>query len=249
MQDSGESLRKSSSSKILVIILIIIIAILFLFIIVMVVFPAIRCPSLFGFLIRSAFSSQGCVYLFPPPENKPLFKESSETRNITSNIVPKPENSKNDVIQANTFMSSTIRPSKIFNNNIEKNNKQTFYVYVDERNKFGNLLLTKDSNNASIFSYKDLLWYSGKNKIIIREKNRKLFVRNIEELNRMSEDDKKKYAYWFIEKGTIWDYERNNVVSVINYIHMKDGYKEIKYFLIMSPKENISPLETGWNFY
>jgi len=239
------------SNKGLIIVLIVIIAILFLFILVMVVFPAIRCPTTFGFLIRSAFSSQGCVYAFPPPDNRffrgfeqdktfEAFRE--ENRSHNNILAPSPERSP----KPNALVIDA--PFRISNNMIIKDSSQVFYVYTDTSNKLGNLLLTTDYNQSDLFTYHDLLWKFGRQKVVMREKNRKLFISPITDLKRMSEEEKKKSVYWIFEKGTIWDYEKQNALSVVNYIHIKDGRRRMIYFLTMIPKENIGQLESSWSF-
>lgn len=256
---TSSEVKDPKSNKILIIVLIAIIAVLVLFIAIMVIFPAIRCPSTFGFLIRSAFSSQGCVYVFPPdnrffmtnaeknivrPANSELMRASL---NVPGANVSGANTSGANISGANKIEVSFNKPFRISNDSINKNNKQTFYVYVDLSNKLGNLSLTTQYNEADVFTYNDLLWKFGRQKVVIREKNKKLFVRSMESLSRMSEEEKKKSAYWFFEKGIIWDYERKNAVSVVNYIHIKNSQPKIAYFLTMIPKENIGCLETSWS--
>jgi hypothetical protein len=263
---TATEVKDPKSNKILIIVLIVIIAVLVLFIAIMVVFPAIRCPSTFGFLIRSAFSSQGCVYVFPPdnrffmtnpeknierPANSELMRAGLGA-NVSKANTPGANTSGANTSGANISETNKIevgfnKPFRISNDSINKNDKQTFYVYVDLSNKLGNLSLTTQYSEADVFTYNDLLWKFGRQKVVIREKNKKLFVRSIESVSRMSEEEKKKSAYWFFEKGIIWDYERKNAVSVVNYIHIKNGQPKIAYFLTMIPKENIGCLETSWN--
>jgi hypothetical protein len=263
-QSISSEVKDPKSNKILIIVLIVIIAVLVLFIAIMVIFPAIRCPSTFGFLIRSAFSSQGCVYVFPPdnrffmaeaeknnirPANSELMRADLNVpgANVSGANTSGTNISGTNISGTNKIEVSFNRPFRISNDSINKNDKQTFYVYVDLSNKLGNLSLTTQYNEADVFTYNDLLWKFGRQKVVVREKNKKLFVRSIESLSRMSEEEKKKSAYWFFEKGIIWDYERKNAVSVVNYIHIKNGQPKIAYFLTMIPKENIGCLETSWN--
>jgi hypothetical protein len=271
---TSSEVKDPKFNKILIIVLIAIIAVLVLFIAIMVIFPAIRCPSTFGFLIRSAFSSQGCVYVFPPdnrffmtnaeknivrPANSELMRASlnvpgantsganTSGANTSGANTSGANTSGANISGANKIEVSFNKPFRISNDSINKNNKQTFYVYVDLSNKLGNLSLTTQYNEADVFTYNDLLWKFGRQKVVIREKNKKLFVRSMESLSRMSEEEKKKSAYWFFEKGIIWDYERKNAVSVVNYIHIKNSQPKIAYFLTMIPKENIGCLETSWS--
>jgi hypothetical protein len=261
---TSTGVKDPKSNKILIIVLIVIIAVLVLFIAIMVIFPAIRCPSTFGFLIRSAFSSQGCVYVFPPdnrffmteaeknnvrPANSELMRAGLNVpgANVSGANTSGANTSGANVSETNKVEAVFNRPFRISNDSINKNDKQTFYVYVDLSNKLGNLSLTTRYSEADVFTYNDLLWKFGRQKVVIREKNKKLFVRSIESVSRMSEEEKKKSAYWFFEKGIIWDYERKNAVSVVNYIHIKNSQSKIAYFLTMIPKENIGCLETSWS--